>query len=76
MNQSKEREGHFICPVGKLFSEIDRISRRDSEFMKHMKIARIEFLKAIRSIIDEKIQSLEKNIRTKTKKKATRIEVE
>lgn len=76
MTKNKEKEEHFICPVGRFFSEMDRLSKGGTEFRKHINMAKIEVLKAIRSLIDVRIQSLEEKSREKGKKKATKIEVQ
>ena len=47
---------------------------KDSEFFNHFSKSRVEFLKAVRSLIDEKIEKVEK--KGTKKKKATKITVE
>lgn len=76
MAQKKCEEHVFDCPVGKFFTDLDKIFSRKSEFAKHMTQSRIEFLKGIRSLVDERIESLEKKGSTRGKKKRTRIKVE
>lgn len=70
--QGKEEREVIVCPVGKFFMEL--CSARKSKFFDHLTKSKIELLKAIRSIIDEKIESLEKA--SSSKKKVTKIEVE
>jgi hypothetical protein len=41
-----------------------------------MKRSRIEFLKAVRALVDDRIESLEKKSTAKGKKKITRVDVE
>jgi len=41
-----------------------------------MDLSRIEFLKAIRSLVDERIEGLEEKKRSKQGKKATKINIE
>jgi hypothetical protein len=48
------------CPVAKLFSGLEKIPGRNSPFFEHLKGSRIEFLKAIRSLFDGRIDRLEK----------------
>ncbi len=69
--EEKETKEEFMCPIGKFFSEFT--SHKDSPFFEHIIKSKIEFLKAIRCLIDKKIEQLEK--RTE-KKKVTKIEVE
>ncbi len=76
MTKNKEKDEHFICPVGRFFADIERLSKRSSEFRKHMNMARVEMLKAIRSLIDERIETLEGKTRSKTKKRATKIDIQ
>jgi len=65
-----------ICPVGRFFMDLQktRASTRKSDFFEHLDKSRVEFLKALRSLLDESIDHLEN--RSGRKKKATRIEVE
>ena len=76
MAQKKSEEYVFECPVGKFFADIDKIFGKKSEFAKHMTQSRIEFLKGIRSLVDERIESLEKQHSSRGKKKMTKIKVE
>jgi len=76
MAQKKNDEHVFECPVGKFFSDLDNVFGRKSEFAKHMTQSRIEFLKGIRSLVDERIDTLEKQRSTRGKKKMTKIKVE
>jgi hypothetical protein len=77
MNMDKEKENErFVCPVGRFFSDLEKLSGKKSDFVKHLSQSRIEFLKAIRSLVDEKIESLENKTAKKSKKKGTKIKVE
>ncbi|MCF8146339.1 MAG: hypothetical protein K9N21_20730 [Deltaproteobacteria bacterium] len=66
----------MICPIGRFFSKLEKASRRKSKFTEHLSRSRIEFLKAVKSLIDEKIEDLEKEGVPRGQKKATRIKVE
>ena len=70
-----ERES-FTCPVGKFFKDFDQKWKGGSGFFEHMNLSRIEFLKAIRSLVDEKIEKLEKCAQPPEEKKATKIKIE
>ncbi len=76
MAQKKREEQVFECPVGKFFTDLDKIFGKKSEFAKHMTQSRIEFLKGIRSLVDERIENLEKENSTRRQKKRTKIKVE
>jgi hypothetical protein len=71
----KKEEEMVACPVGKFFMDLQKLSRTRSKFFEHMDLSRIEFLKAIRSLVDERIEGLEEKKRSKQGKKATRIKV-
>ena len=62
--------------LGRFFSWMEGRISPSSEFLEHMVKSRVEFLKGIRSLIDRKIDDLEKKGPKKTEKKATRIKVE
>lgn len=76
MAQKKREEQVFECPVGKFFTDLDKIFGKKSEFTKHMTQSRIEFLKGIRALVDERIENLEKKHPARRQKKRTQIKVE
>lgn len=76
MGKEKNYQEPVLCPVGKLFSELEETFGKKSKFFEHMSNSRIEFLKAIRTLVDEKIETLEKKSTVKTGKKSTKIKVE
>ncbi len=63
------------CPVGKFFMDLENVFGKRTEFFKHMSRSRLEFLKAMRSLIDERIDTLEKKQAPKQKKRMTKIKV-
>ena len=71
----KKEEEMVVCPVGKFFMDLQKLSLPKSKFFEHMDLTRIEFLKAIRSLVDERIEGLEEKKRSKQEKKATKIKV-
>ncbi len=73
--EKKPKEEKFLCPVGRFFEDLEGLSGEKSEFFDHLNQSRLEFLKAIRTLVDEKIESIEKKSARK-KKKATKIKVE
>lgn len=76
MDKGKNENEIFICPVSRFFSELGKLSGRGSKFTEHLSQSRIEFLRAIRSLVDERIEGLEKKTSKKGKKKVTKIKVE
>jgi hypothetical protein len=72
----KKEEEMVVCPVGKFFMDLQKLSRSKSKFFEHLDLSRIEFLKAIRSLVDERIEGLEEKKRSKQEKKATKINIE
>ena len=75
MAKEKHKEEMMYCPVARFFSDLEKVSERKSTFFEHLNSSRIEFLKAIRSLVDERIDSLEK-MGAKRGKKMPKIEVE
>lgn len=67
-----------ICPVGRFFMDLQKTaaSAKKSEFYEHLDRSRIEFLKALRTLLDQGIDHLEKKQRSERRKTTTRIEVE
>ncbi len=74
MKKEHEQET-FVCPVGRFFAELGRAGGKKSAFQEHLNNSRVEFLKAIRSLVDERIERMEKE-EGEGGRKATKIEVE
>ena len=72
----KKDEELVVCPVGKFFMDLQKFSMPKSKFFEHLDLSRIEFLKAIRALVDERIEGLEEKKRSKQGKKATKITIE
>ncbi|MFH0845261.1 MAG: hypothetical protein V1930_07270 [Pseudomonadota bacterium] len=76
MGKDHHKEEIGLCPICKFFAELEKISKEKSKFFEHLNQSRIEFLKAIKSLVDERIESLEKKGARKAGKKMTKIQVE
>ena len=76
MSKEKINEEMVVCPVGRFFLDLQRLAKEKSKFSGHMNKARIEFLKAIRSLVDDRIEHLEKGSGSGKKKKASKINIE
>ena len=75
MAAKKSEPQMVVCPVGKFFMDLENVFGKQTDFFKHMTQSRIEFLKAMRSLLDERIDSLEKKKGPKAKKRMTKIKV-
>ena len=75
MAAKKSEPQLVICPVGKFFMDLEDVFGKKSDFFKYMTRSRIEFLKAMRALLDERIDSLEKGKSPKKKKRMTKIKV-
>ena len=75
MAAKKSEPQMVICPVGKFFMDLEDVFGKKSDFFKYMTRSRIEFLKAMRALLDERIDSLEKGKSPKKKKRMTKIKV-
>lgn len=62
--------------LGRFFSWMEEKITPGTEFREHMVNSRVEFLKGIRSMVDKKIDDLEKRQEKRETKKATKINVE
>ncbi len=56
------------CPICKLFGCLNKGLGPKSEFRRHLYRSKIEFLRAIGSLIEERIQDLEKRMEGQPKK--------
>lgn len=75
MSREKQQSEAVLCPVGRFFADLEKCRARKPEFTRHMNRSRVEFLKAIRSLIDERIACYEEKDGP-TRKKAAKIKVE
>jgi len=75
MGRKEDKTEIALCPVGRFFLDLEKISGKKSDFLQHLNLSRIEFLKAIRSLVDERIGDLEKKGSKSGKKKASKIAV-
>jgi hypothetical protein len=62
--------------LGRFFSWMEEKITHGAEFREHMEKSRVEFLKGIRSLVDAKIDDLERRHGKREAKKATKVEVE
>ena len=76
MGKDRDERETVLCPVGKFFMDLGRLGSGKSGFRDHMKRSRIEFLKALRALVDESIEGLEKKEPAARGKRATRIKVD
>lgn len=71
----KEAEREVRCPLCELFDTMtagcDRM--RSSTFAQHLRNARKEVLLAVRSVIDERIDSLGKQSKTKPRSRKIKV---
>ena len=74
-NENQDNEV-FICPVKRFFTDLEKMTGKKSPFFSHMNRSRLEFLKAVKSLVDAKIEDIEKKADSKGHQKATKIEVE
>jgi len=75
MAAKKNEQQTAFCPVGKFFIDLESVFGKQSSFFKHITQSRIEFLKAMRSLLDERINSLEKQETATAKKRMRKIKV-
>ena len=76
MVEKKGREEKMTCPVGSFFVDFDKTFGRKSPFYEHMTRSKIEFLKGVKSLLDERIEYLEKKGSKKAGAKLTKVKVE
>ena len=76
MGKEKNEKEMVSCPVGNFFLDLEKAFGKKSKFFGHMNRSRLEFLKAIRSLLDEKIECVEKKGTAKAGKRMTKIKVE
>ena len=76
MARKKDKYQAVDCPVGRFFKDLEGCMGKESTFFKHMTRSKVEFLKGIRSLLDERIDRYEKSGSKKTDKKMTKIKID
>jgi hypothetical protein len=64
------------CPIGRLLQDFDSTFGESSAFGAHLQNARLEFLKAVRTFVDERIAALEKASGPKRSRRMTRVTID
>ena len=64
------------CPIGTFIKDVEKTFGKKSNFLDHIARSKVEVLKAFRSLIDERIESLEGKKTRSDRKKMTNIEVD
>jgi hypothetical protein len=65
-----------LCPLGKVFQGLENLSRNAPEFREHLGRSGLELLKAIKALVDAKIDTLEKKKSPEKRKVAKKITIE
>jgi hypothetical protein len=76
MAEKKSEQETTGCPVGSFFQDLEKAFGKKSPFFKHMTQSKLEFMRGLRSVLDARIDSLEKKRTKNPDKKMTRIKVE
>ena len=59
MPSKDSRHEKWNCPIGAFLGDVERTFGKESNFFDHITRSRIEILKAIRSLLDERIDGLD-----------------
>jgi hypothetical protein len=76
MVEKKSKEERIFCPVGTFFTDLEKTFGRKSPFYNHMTRSKIEFLKGVKSLLDDRIEYLEKKGSKKAGAGLTKVKVE
>jgi len=76
MPSKNDRKEMCDCPVGAFWGDLERTFGKQSNFLDHITRSRIEVLKAIRSLIDERIDGLGNKEAKTNSRKIKNIDVE
>jgi hypothetical protein len=76
MAAKKNKNQEVDCPVGRFFADFEGALGKKSKFFKHMTRSKVEFLKGLRSLLDERIDHYEKKGSKKAGKKMTKIKID
>ena len=76
MVEKTGKKERISCSVGTLFADLEKTFGKKSSFYQHMTQSKIEFLKGVKSLLDDRIEHLEKKGSKKTGAKLTKVKVE
>ena len=76
MAEKKSEQETTGCPLGGFFEDLEQAFGKKSQFFDHMTQSKLEFMKGIRSLLDARIDNLEKRRSGESGKKMTKIKVE
>jgi len=76
MVEEKDKEERIFCPVGTFFTDLEKAFGRKSQFYNHITRSRIEFLKGVKSLLDDRIECLEKRGSEEAGAELTKVKVE
>ena len=76
MAEKKSEQQTTGCPVGTFFEDLEKTFGKKSPFFEHMTQSRLEFMKGVRSLLDARIENLEKKRSGNPAQKMTTIKVE
>ena len=76
MVEKKGKKEKNSCSVGNLMLDFEKTFGKKSSFYKHMNQSKIEFLKGVKSLLDDRIEHLEKKGSKKSGAKLTKVKVE
>ena len=65
-----------FCPLGQFFQDVEGLCKNAPEVWEHLNRSRLEFLKAIKTVLDSKIDTLEKKSKPGKRKVAKKITIE
>lgn len=76
MGKDRKRREKVLCPLGRILLDVEKAFGKNPSFHEHMGRSRLEFLKAVRSLLDQKIEDLEEKGHGMKRKTAHKIDVE
>ena len=76
MAEKKSEQATAGCPVGSFFEDLEKVFGKKSPFFEHMTQSKLEFMKGVRSVLDARIENLEKKRSEDPDQKMTKIKVE
>jgi len=74
--QTNQETAQCSCPVCRLFTELESAYGKKSNFFNHLNNSRVELLKAVKALVDDRIEYLEKKTETPAPRKAAKVKVE
>lgn len=74
MNKDRYDTSTDSCPIGRFLGRVEKAFDQKSNFFKHLNQSQIEFLRAVQSLVNGRIETLEEKMKPGEKDSRTKVD--